>query len=114
MKTKFLIAFISLVSAFVYMQPENPTKVNFSRGIWVVQFNASFNKNNEYKWNELPGINYHLIDLDKDEKMRRKMRITSVPTIVVFKNGRELKRWEGGMQFKISVRQQEILNYAKK
>jgi len=114
MKVKFLIAFISLVSAFAFFHPEKQPLPNFRKGVWVIQYNAEFNKNNEYNWLNVGGINYHLFDLDQNIELKSKMKIHSVPTIVVYKNGREVKRWEAGMQFKITIPQREIINHAKK
>ena len=82
---------------------------NLSVGKNIVQINYEWNKPNTYPWRNVPGIKYYYISLDKFPELKSKMRITSVPTILVLENGREVKRIEGGVMMKISVPQTEII-----
>jgi len=77
-------------------------------GTVVFQFNSSWNVTNEYRWVETPKAKYFEIDLDKSPKYKTKYNIKSLPTIIIFKNGQEFKRYEGGLQMKITIPIQAI------
>jgi thioredoxin-like negative regulator of GroEL len=47
--------------------------------------------------------------LDKFPELKDKMKVKTVPTIIVLNNGQEVKRTEGGLMMKISNPQSEIL-----
>lgn len=82
---------------------------NLSVGKNIVQLNYDWNKVNTYPWKNTPGVKYYYLSLDKFPEMKAKMKITSVPTILVLENGKEIKRYEGGMMMKVSVPQTEII-----
>ena len=72
-------------------------------GTVVFQFNSHWNAQNEYKWIETSKAKYFEFDLDKNPAAKTKYQIKSVPTIIIFKNGKEFKRYEGGLQMKITT-----------
>jgi len=74
----------------------------------VFQFNSSWNTNNRYQWVETPKAKYFEVDIDKDPASKARYGIKSVPTIIIFKGGKEFKRYEGGLQMKITTPVQEI------
>ena len=54
------------------------------------------------------------VDVDKDNVEAFKYEVMSIPTIILFKDGREVKRWVGvktGKEFELY---QEILNLVEK
>jgi len=76
----------------------------------VVQFNSEWNKHNEFIWKPTPGIEYFKVDLDKNPSYKHSIKINSLPTIIIYENGKEVKRHEGGLQMKILVSQQIMLS----
>jgi thiol-disulfide isomerase/thioredoxin len=82
---------------------------NLSVGKNIVQLNYEWNNKNTYPWKNTPGVKYYHLSLDKFPELKAKMKITSVPTILVLENGKEIKRYEGGMMMKVSVPQAEII-----
>lgn len=72
-------------------------------GTVVFQFNSAWNSINEYKWVETFKAKYFEVDIDKNPKFKIKYNIKSLPTIIIFKNGQEVKRYEGGLQMKITT-----------
>ena len=42
-------------------------------------------------------INFVKLDVDKDSEIARKYGVMSIPTIILFKNGKEIKRHTGFM-----------------
>jgi hypothetical protein len=109
MKT-FLFITIAFLGGLMWVTQPKPTEdVNFKKGVWVVQYNASFNKKNDYKWKESTLIKYHYIDLDKYPEFKKASKISTVPTIVIYKNGTETKRFESDLSMQLKVSQVEIL-----
>lgn len=76
----------------------------------VVQFNSEWNKNNEFIWKPTQGIEYFKVDLDKNPYYKQTMKINSLPTIIIYENGKEVRRYEGGLQMKILTSQQIMLS----
>ena len=106
MKT-FLIVVSIFLFALMFKQP--PAQVDFKKGLWAVQYNATFNKKNDYQWKQVPTMRYHYIDLDKHPKFVKASNIQCVPTIVIYRNGVELKRYEADLSMKLIVNQNEIV-----
>lgn len=108
---------ISLVAVFgsilglgvVSKKQQSEQMPNLSVGKNIVQLNYDWNKVNTYPWKNTPGVKYYYVSLDKFPELKAKMKITSVPTILVLENGKEIKRFEGGMMMKVSVPQTEII-----
>ena len=70
----------------------------------VVQFNS------EVIWKPTPGIEYFKVDLDKNTYYKQALKINSLPTIIIYENGKEVKRHEAGLHMKILVSQNAILS----
>jgi thioredoxin 1 len=47
--------------------------------------------------------------MDKYPELKNKMNIKSLPTIIIYENGKEVKRIDGGVLFKINQTQTQIL-----
>lgn len=91
-------------AAFISQQPD------LSRGRHVVQLNYDWNKANTYQWKPTAHANYWYMSLDKFPELRTKMKIKTVPTIIVIDNGREIKRYEAQIStMRINVPQLEII-----
>lgn len=114
MKSFLYIGISAIVSLFVWAStgPAQPHP-DLKRGTWVVQLNASFNKHNDYNWKPVRGINYLYFDLDQNSKLKHTYRVKTLPVILVYKNGRVVKRWEADMSFRLNLPQQEIINSAR-
>lgn len=109
MKGYLLIVLFGACTWFCFTQPAQPELPNLTEGRCVVQLNSEWNKANTYRWFNMPSTKYYYLSLDKFPELKNKMHIKSVPTIIVLQNGREVKRYEGGLMMKIEVPQQEIL-----
>lgn len=94
------------ISSVIKQEQQIP---NLSVGKNFVQLNYEWNKVNTYPWKNTPGVKYYFLSLDKFPELKSKMKITSVPTIIVLENGKEIERFEGGMMMKINVPQTEII-----
>ena len=72
-------------------------------GVVLAHFNAGWNSANEVKWlGEIDECNIVKVDITTSPKIQTKHKIVVVPTIILFKDGEEVKRWQAGIDFKIA------------
>ena len=88
----WLIASFLLLS-FTY-QPEGKS---------VIEFNAGFNTKNGYKdLGRLYGAKLYRVDIEaKPPPKKTSIKIKSVPTLILFRDGEEMWRWEAGIDMKL-------------
>ena len=109
MKAIITISFLVVAGIwFAFATPEQGVP-DINKGKVVVQLNYEWNKQNSYQWRPANSVNYYFLSLDKFPELKSKMKIKTVPTIIVLNNGQEIKRVEGGMMMKITSTQSEIL-----
>jgi len=78
--------------------------------ISVAQFNASWNSSNEVSWvNDLSDCQtLSYIDIAANPKMQVKHKIAAIPTIIVFKDGIEVARFQADLSFKMMATREEV------
>ena len=77
----------------------------------VVHFNASWNEANDVEWfNKLSDADKKSLSIDNGD-IQAKYAIAIVPTIVVFDDGEEVKRFQADISFKMSATREEIQEY---
>ena len=78
--------------------------------IKVIQFNAGWNKANEASWfMELTDCNTKsYIDINTDKEAQTKYKIAVVPTIIIFKDGEEVARFQADLSFKMVATREEV------
>ena len=78
--------------------------------IKVVQFNADWNKTNNVDWmRELTDVKtLSYIDIGKDSKSQKDHKIAVVPTIIIFKDGEEVARFQADLSFKMVTTREEV------
>ena len=78
--------------------------------IKVVQFNAGWNKANDVPWvmglKDCKTIGY--TDIASDAKSANKYKIAVVPTIIIFKDGEEVARFQADLSFKMAATKEEV------
>ena len=76
----------------------------------VTCFNAEWNKANNVDWvmslKECESIGY--ADVSKDKEAQTKYKIAVVPTIIIFKDGEEVARFQADLSFKMVATREEI------
>ena len=101
MKTVFSIFFL-LLSTMVCSQ-------DFPDGLHVVEFNASFNKTNEVAWlSKLTDCETERIDITTDSRWASEYKIVVVPTLVVFNNNEEIKRFQANIMMTMEATKKEV------
>ena len=77
----------------------------------VVHFNAGWNSANDVEWfNKLSDANKKSLSID-DGDIQTKYSIAIVPTIIVFDDGEEVKRYQADLSFKMVATREEIQEY---
>ena len=78
--------------------------------IKVIQFNAGWNKANEAEWviklEDCQTIGY--IDIATDKEAQKEYKIAVIPTIVIFKDGDEVARFQADLSFKMVATREEV------
>ena len=78
--------------------------------IKVVQFNAECNKVNDVAWinnlTDCKTISY--VDISKQVKMATKHKIAVIPTIIIFKDGEEVARFQADLSFIMVATREEV------
>lgn len=78
-------------------------------GVVLAHFNAGWNSANEVKWlGKVDECNIIKVDITTNPKIPAKHKIVVVPTLILFKDGEEVKRWQAGIDFKIAETQGDI------
>ena len=80
------------------------------QGKSVIQINAGWNKANQYKWVPNPTIKYSELSLDEFPELKSKLNVQSVPLLLFYNNGKLTERVEGGMSFKITTPQAQLIS----
>ena len=77
----------------------------------VVHFNAGWNSANDVVWfDKLSDANKKNLSID-DGDIQTKYSIAIVPTIVIFDDGEEVKRFQADLSFKMVATREEIQEY---
>ena len=100
--TKFLYAFIIII-AFTIGVVHGQVK--------VIHFNAGWNEANDVEWfNKLSDAGKKSLSIDNAD-VQKKYAIAIVPTIIVFDDGEEVKRFQADLRFKMVATREEIQEY---
>ena len=110
---KKLITFL-LILSFGFIQAQNKlTSTNFKKGIQkgvtVVEFNAPFNSNNSFSgYKKLAHCDYYQVCIAGNPELKKKYRVYSVPTIIIFHNGYMERKYKGNIMLELDVTTNEL------
>jgi len=87
--------------------------VLFSENIYsqivVTHFNAEWNDPNKAEWvGDLTDCDITYVDIAKSPKLQQKHKVVVVPTIIIFQDGEEIKRYQAGISFKMLATKEEL------
>ena len=78
--------------------------------IEIKQFNAGWNSGNDVAWlqelKDCKTISY--IDIGTDKEAQKENKIAVVPTIIIFKDGEEVARFQADLSFKMVATREEV------
>ena len=84
---------------------------DFPDGMVAVEFNASFNKANEVAWlSKLSDCETERVDITTDSRWSKEYKIVVVPTIVIFNNNEEVKRFQANIMMTMEATKSEVQN----
>ena len=79
----------------------------------IVQYNAGWNDANKITWlkklSDIDNIKY--VDIATNTKAQAKHEIVVVPTIIIFKDGEEVKRFQADISFAMKATREEVQEY---
>ena len=87
------------------------SNTSFSQVV-ATHFNASWNEPNKAEWiGELEGCEITYVDISKSPKIQKKHKVKVLPTIIIFKDGEEIYRFEADLSFKMVATKEELQEY---
>ena len=99
---KFLFTLFFIINTLGFSQ-------DFPEGMVVVEFNASFNKSNEVAWlSKLSDCEVQRVDIAADSRWASEYKIVVVPTLVVFNNNEEAKRFQANIMMTMEATRKEV------
>ena len=99
---KFLLLILFFISSIGVSQ-------DFPDGMVVVEFNDSFNKSNEVTWlSKLEDCEVQRVDIAADSRWASEYKIVVVPTLVVFNNNEEAKRFQANIMMTMEATRKEV------
>ena len=97
-----------LLTAFLFFGLSSHAQ-KIGDGVVVAHFNADWNKANAVTWlGDLEDCNVVKIDIVENPKLQKKHKIVVVPTIILFKDGEEIERWQANVSFAIEEESVDI------
>ena len=97
-----LILLLSILTTTCFAQ-------DFPEGLVVVEFNASFNKANEVQWlSKLTDCEVERVDIAADSRWASEYKIVVVPTLFVFNNNEEAKRFQANIMMTMEATRKEV------
>ena len=110
MKNLILILFI-IISNTVYAQDflhEDDYEKKTKQGIVLVEFWASFNSANEVNLKKIYDCKKYRVDMSQDPSLMVKHSIMAVPTVIIYHNGKEIKRFLPSLMMKLDADVKDI------
>ena len=77
-------------------------------GLVVVEFNAPFSNSKCEYLNKLNDCETSKIDISKNAKIGPKHKIVVVPTLVIFKDGEEVARFQANIMMQLEATKDEV------
>lgn len=93
------------------IEPKELTEENFNQaintGVVVVEFVASFAEPFA-EWDKIKDGEYYRVDIEKSPELKKKYKVRTVPTIIVFNNGSKELMYKANIMFELDVTAEEI------
>ena len=107
---KMLAGYILLLMLMILCSTTtNAQTIKVKDGITVVHFNANWNAANDVGWfSKLKDCNKQSCDIATDTEAQKKYEIVVVPTIIIFNEGEEVKRFQADISFTMKATLEEV------
>ena len=98
-----IFGFFILVIFFLLLAGSTTAQVT------VTHYNAGWNSANDVEWlKKLEDCDITKVDIVKKPKHQKKHKIVVVPTIIIFKDGEEVKRFQADISFTMKATRKEL------
>jgi len=77
----------------------------------VTEFNACWNRENSTPWlDSLQNCYLTKVEMDRfgKQKLQKKHNVTIIPTLIIFKDGKEVKRFLADISFTLKTKREEV------
>ena len=105
-----IISKVFFVLAWFLMLTPTYSQILNGEGLEIVQFNASFNNINRVNW--LPSLSDCSVLPDVDilvsKNLQKKNSIEVVPTIILFNDGEEVKRFQANIMMALELKLEDV------
>ena len=82
--------------------------------IKVIQYNAEWNEINDVEWctsKQLTDCKVSYVNISENSEAQKKHSVVVVPTIIIFNENEEVKRYQADLSFKIITTRKELQEY---
>ena len=105
---KLLGSYLIILMLMVLCSSAKAQTYNCDEDICVVEFNASWNEANNVAWlHKLSDVGTKRIMIDKGD-WQKKFSIVVTPTIIIFVNGKESKRYQANIMMEMEAKQSDV------
>ena len=110
----FIIGFLLLNSVSLYSQDFISAKSfdkKISNDIVVIEFWAEWNDKNKFEdLSKLNECQKYRVDINENETLKDKYNIMALPTVIVFNDGKQEKRFNANISFELNATKKDIQN----
>jgi thioredoxin-like negative regulator of GroEL len=110
MRNLFIFLFL-VISSDILAQDflhEDDYEKKTKQGIVLVEFWASFNAANEVNLKKIYDCKKYRVDMSQDPTLMAKHSIMAVPTVIIYHNGKEIKRFLPTLMMKLDAEIKDI------
>ena len=110
MRNLFIFLFL-VISSDILAQDflhEDDYEKKTKQGIVLVEFWASFNAANEVNLKKIYDCKKYRVDMSQDPNLMAKYGIMAVPTVIIYHNGKEVKRFLPSLMMKLDAEIKDI------
>ena len=110
----FIIGFLLLNSVSLYSQDFISAKSfdkKISNDIVVIEFWEEWNEKNKFEdLSKLNECQKYRVDINENESLKDKYNIMALPTVIVFNDGKQEKRFNANISFELNATKKDIQN----
>ena len=111
MKNLIIFAILILITSKGFSQDfihQDDFKKKTSQGIVLVEFWAEFNAMNQVNLKKLYDCKKYRVDMSLDPSLMVTHKVMAVPTVVLYHNGKEIKRFLPSLMMKLDAEIKDI------
>jgi hypothetical protein len=105
---KIFGGYLLIILLMIMSSPANGQSYTCDEDMCVVEFNASWNAGNNVEWlYKLTDVGTKRILIDKGS-WQKDFSIVVTPTVIIFVNGKETKRYQANIMMEMEAKQTEV------